>query len=133
MIWLFLFVLAVGFIYGPEGWIVAFLVALPILLLWKKRGSKTRTTKPRLEPQERVRQPIPAELRWEVFRRDGFRCRYCGGDDEPLELDHIIPHSRGGQDTYDNLVAACTTCNRSKGARTPSEWARSNSYGVRLR
>lgn len=69
-----------------------------------------------------TRNAIPAEMRWEIFRRDGFMCRYCGETDEPLELDHIIPVSQGGQDTHDNLVTACRTCNRNKGGRRPSEW-----------
>ncbi|MFQ5570609.1 MAG: HNH endonuclease [Rhodothermales bacterium] len=55
-----------------------------------------------------------------VLRRDRFRCQYCGAH-EDLTVDHVIPKSRGGQDTWINLVAACTKCNNKKGNRTPDE------------
>jgi len=51
----------------------------------------------------------------------GTKCVYCGST-ETLEWDHIIPISRGGPDTPDNLVRACASCNRSKGSKTPSEF-----------
>lgn len=66
------------------------------------------------------RDPIPPAVRWEIHQRDGYRCVYCGEEGE-LQLDHVIPYSRGGPDTYENLVSACRTCNRTKGARTPQE------------
>lgn len=48
--------------------------------------------------------------------RDDFQCRYCGvtGDDKLLEVDHIIPKSKGGLDDEENLVTACFDCNRGK-------------------
>lgn len=55
-----------------------------------------------------------------VLRRDGFRCQYCGVRDG-LTVDHVFPKSRGGKDTWENLVAACTSCNNRKGNRTPDE------------
>ncbi|MFN3597476.1 MAG: HNH endonuclease [Rubricoccaceae bacterium] len=55
-----------------------------------------------------------------VFRRDGHRCQYCGAT-ERLTLDHVVPRSRGGGDTWENLVAACVPCNNRKGNRTPEE------------
>jgi 5-methylcytosine-specific restriction endonuclease McrA len=55
-----------------------------------------------------------------VMRRDRFRCQYCGSRDK-LTVDHVIPKSRGGRDTWENLVAACTPCNNKKGSRTPDE------------
>lgn len=56
-----------------------------------------------------------------VIERDGYACVYCGATGE-LTLDHVIPQSRGGSDTPENLVLACKSCNCSKGARTPNEW-----------
>ncbi len=56
-----------------------------------------------------------------ILRRDSFRCQYCGSQSHPLTLDHIIPRSRGGQDSWENLVAACIPCNNRKGNRTPEE------------
>ena len=47
-----------------------------------------------------------------VFARDGWRCQYCGATAE--NLDHVIPKSRGGTHTWDNVVAACRRCNSKK-------------------
>ena len=55
-----------------------------------------------------------------VLRRDNYTCVYCGTK-EKIGLDHIVPRSKGGSDTPDNLVAACFPCNRKKGARTPEQ------------
>lgn len=58
--------------------------------------------------------------RTNIHRRDAHRCQYCGGHDR-LTIDHIIPKSRGGRETWDNLVSACVPCNNRKGDRTPEE------------
>jgi 5-methylcytosine-specific restriction endonuclease McrA len=54
-----------------------------------------------------------------VLRRDGHRCAYCGG--HATTVDHVLPRSRGGADTWENLVACCVSCNNAKGNRTPEE------------
>jgi hypothetical protein len=56
--------------------------------------------------------------RFEVFKRDGFRCQYCGHHppDVLLEVDHVIPVAGGGTDDEENLLTACFNCNRGKGA-----------------
>lgn len=56
-----------------------------------------------------------------VLKRDSFKCGYCGRSDIPLTIDHIVPKAKGGKDTWDNLVTACTKCNNKKGDRTPQE------------
>lgn len=56
-----------------------------------------------------------------ILKRDGHRCAYCGKKVSELTLDHILPRSRGGEDTWDNLVACCLRCNNKKGNRTPAE------------
>lgn len=61
------------------------------------------------------RAPSP-ELRRQVWVRDGGKCRHCGSTDD-LEFDHIIPYSKGGATTLDNLQLLCLPCNRRKGAR----------------
>jgi len=58
--------------------------------------------------------------RQNVLRRDGGTCQYCGSR-ERLTVDHVLPKSRGGKDTWENLVAACVPCNNRKGDRTPEE------------
>ena len=56
-----------------------------------------------------------------ILRRDGFKCSYCGRSDLTLTIDHIIPKTRGGNDSWENLISACTICNNKKGDRTPEE------------
>ncbi len=56
-----------------------------------------------------------------IFRRDRFQCQYCGRRSTALTIDHVIPKSRGGEDTWENLVTACIPCNAKKGNRTPEE------------
>jgi 5-methylcytosine-specific restriction endonuclease McrA len=55
-----------------------------------------------------------------LFRRDGGSCVYCGSEHQ-LTADHVIPKSRGGKSTWENLVTACHTCNNRKDNKTPEE------------
>jgi 5-methylcytosine-specific restriction endonuclease McrA len=61
--------------------------------------------------------------RQSIFDRDGTTCQYCAKrfTRSRLTLDHVYPTSRGGADTWDNLVVACHKCNVRKAARTPEE------------
>lgn len=61
----------------------------------------------------RKRKGISTRTRWEVFKRDGFKCTYCGSQDE-LVIDHGDPFSKGGDDCVDNFVTACRVCNAGK-------------------
>ena len=65
----------------------------------------------------RRRASILASLRERIYKRDGYRCLFCGTDSD-LTLDHIHPKSLGGPHTEDNLQTLCRSCNSSKGART---------------
>lgn len=58
-----------------------------------------------------------------IFERDGHRCQYCGErfSKPDLTIDHVMPRSRGGRDTWENLVLACVKCNLRKSNRTPAE------------
>jgi len=71
---------------------------------------------------------IEQGISWAVFRRDGFKCRYCGADDVPLTVDHVIPWEAGGPSTEENLVAACRRCNKTKGKLTLPEWFQHRRY-----
>ncbi|NEX92173.1 HNH endonuclease [Caulobacter sp. 17J65-9] len=62
----------------------------------------------------------PAFTRFNLFLRDSFACQYCGSGAE-LTFDHVMPRSRGGRTTWENIVAACAPCNLRKGGRTPRE------------
>lgn len=59
---------------------------------------------------------ISKKIRFEVFKRDGFTCQYCGKNppEVTLEVDHIQPVSKNGTDELDNLITACFDCNRGK-------------------
>jgi 5-methylcytosine-specific restriction endonuclease McrA len=61
---------------------------------------------------------IPVSRRG-VLRRDDNRCGYCGA--HATTIDHVQPRSRGGKDSWENLVACCLRCNNLKGDRTPAE------------
>jgi CRISPR/Cas system Type II protein with McrA/HNH and RuvC-like nuclease domain len=62
-----------------------------------------------------------------IFRRDNWECVYCGeGRLNLLTLDHVIPKSRGGEDSWENLVTACKSCNNEKDNLTAEEWGRPN-------
>ncbi|MEO9964420.1 MAG: HNH endonuclease [Reichenbachiella sp.] len=52
--------------------------------------------------------------RQNIFKRDHGRCQYCGTDRD-LTLDHLVPRSKGGKSTWNNLVTACKSCNAKKG------------------
>ncbi len=56
-----------------------------------------------------------------LLHRDSHTCQYCGYGGEDLTLDHVIPRSRGGDDSWENMVTACVRCNVKKGNRTPKE------------
>jgi len=55
-----------------------------------------------------------------VFARDGYECQYCGAASH-LTMDHVIPRSRGGGSSWDNVVTSCAPCNLRKGNRLPHE------------
>lgn len=63
----------------------------------------------------------PAFTRFNVFLRDRFTCQYCGlpFPTHELTFDHVVPRSKGGRTTWDNVVTACGACNLRKGNRMP--------------
>ena len=65
----------------------------------------------------------PAFTRFNVFLRDSFACQYCASPFpvEDLTFDHLVPRSRGGRTTWDNVVTACSACNLIKGNQLPRE------------
>ncbi len=65
------------------------------------------------------RKGLSKKLRFEVFKRDGFTCQYCGrsAPDVILEVDHIKSVKNGGDNDIMNLITSCFDCNRGKGKR----------------
>ena len=74
-----------------------------------------------LEVEEKPqRKPIKPSLRFEILKRDDYRCQMCGvtaKDGATLEIDHIHPVSKGGTNDPDNLQVLCRDCNAGKGAQ----------------
>jgi 5-methylcytosine-specific restriction endonuclease McrA len=66
-----------------------------------------------------------------LLERDRHTCQYCNYKGEELTLDHVLPRSRGGDDSWENLVTACVRCNVKKGNRTPKEANMSLNYQPR--
>jgi 5-methylcytosine-specific restriction endonuclease McrA len=110
-----------------------------IVLLLKEKAELIEAATERLH-SETISYPVPLVIRLvyyvriprqvtltpsrnSVLLRDNFTCQYCG--DTPgrsgLTLDHVLPRSRGGQTSWENVVAACRSCNIRKGDRTPEE------------
>ena len=60
-----------------------------------------------------ARKTLSKKLRFDVFKRDGFKCQYCGitPEKEILQVDHIIPVAEGGENDIDNLITSCPNCN----------------------
>ncbi len=71
-----------------------------------------------------MKQYIPLNLRRSVIERDGPRCVYCDEDlqDKEIHLDHVIPESKGGLTTRENLQVTCRKCNLAKGTLTEQEF-----------
>lgn len=72
---------------------------------------------PEPEPEPIKRKPIKPSLRFEILRRDNYRCQMCGvtaKDGATLEIDHITPVSKGGTNDADNLQVLCRDCNAGK-------------------
>lgn len=71
---------------------------------------------------------IEEGLRWNVFRRDGYKCRYCGADDVPMSVDHIVLWEDMGSSIEDNLNCACRKCNKERGNTQYEDWLKSAYY-----
>lgn len=86
-----------------------------------KEGARRRAAR------RRARQDVSESewysLRALAFERDGYACTYCGDTEGPHEVDHIVPLSRGGTSSIDNLTVSCRACNASKRDKLISEWA----------
>ena len=82
------------------------------------------------------RKPISNKLRFEILKRDGFTCQYCGrkAPEVELEIDHIVPVAKGGSNEIDNLITACHECNNGKFDRCledPAEFQTVNAEKIR--
>lgn len=71
---------------------------------------------------------IDQKISWQVFRRDNYSCRYCGIDNVPLTVDHIITWETGGASHPDNLLTACKKCNKKRGNLDYGSWLQHKWY-----
>ena len=65
---------------------------------------------------------IEQRVSWAVFKRDGYKCRYCGKDDVPLTVDHLVLWEQNGPSTEDNLSSSCRKCNKTRGNLEYKDW-----------
>ena len=92
---------------------------------WELHSERTTLSRPAVirlvsyvhVPRDHHRRKI---TRRAVFARDGWTCQYCGSRSN-LTVDHVIPRSKGGQSSWENIVASCAPCNRRKGDRLPRQ------------
>ncbi|MCS7245141.1 MAG: HNH endonuclease [candidate division WOR-3 bacterium] len=75
----------------------------------------------RLKYYIKVKYKEPSLSKKNIILRDRRTCQYCGTQKGPFTVDHITPKSRGGKDTWENLVCACMKCNLKKGDMLPEE------------
>lgn len=108
-----------------------------IILLFLGKAELIETKDGRIIRSQNYRMPFPSIIRLGVYvrivhkrvilsrknimRRDGYKCQYCGASGGNLTIDHVIPKSQGGEDTWENLVTACVSCNNKKNDRRPEE------------
>lgn len=107
-----------------------------IVLMLKKKAEALETTSRAYRSETRAI-PVPSVIRLSYFvrvprgdvrkvsrravlARDSHRCQYCGSRSH-LTIDHVIPRSRGGSSSWDNIVTSCAPCNARKGDRLPRE------------
>ena len=71
---------------------------------------------------------IDQRVAWNVYRRDGYKCRYCGRDTVPLTVDHLVLWEVGGPSIEENLLSSCKNCNKARGNMEYSDWLKSEFY-----
>lgn len=88
------------------------------------KGIRTKAQRMGWNPAEKAGAELPRWLRFEILKRDGFRCTYCGAgrtQGAVLQVDHVKPKAAGGSDDPSNLTTACDDCNAGKAARKLGE------------
>ena len=71
---------------------------------------------------------IETHIMWKVFRRDRFKCRYCGADEIPMTVDHVVLWEEGGPSIEKNLICSCKKCNNKRGNMQYEDWIISDQY-----
>lgn len=106
-----------------ESW-VASLESIGVVSLDRVRNVLTIDEWDEYFVRERASIPGWSKIRRLVFERDNYTCKYCGVEDlKSPHCDHVVPVSQGGSSKMDNLTTSCRSCNNSKHAKTPEQWA----------
>lgn len=71
---------------------------------------------------------IDSVIQWRVFKRDEYKCRYCGADGTPLTVDHLVLWEEGGPSIDENLISACKKCNKTRGNLQYADWLKHPRY-----
>jgi hypothetical protein len=71
---------------------------------------------------------ISQGVSWQVYKRDGYRCRYCAAEGVPMTVDHLVLWEDGGPSIPENLVTACRRCNKTRGNTEYGAWLRHPYY-----
>lgn len=76
----------------------------------------------------KTQRQIDSDIQWRVFKRDGYSCRYCGNNNAPLTVDHLVCWESGGPSTEANMVASCKKCNKTRSNLSYEEWLQHPHY-----
>ena len=107
--------------WSPEGAAFITSVAPEDPKFWRHLKMRMLGIKlPRFRSKKKRKAKIPGRLRKAVMERDAYRCQHCG-DWHDLTLDHIIPESKGGPTTFENLQVLCRSCNSTNGTSVEAE------------
>jgi len=129
-----------GVLYGdvlimlPEQEFIKLGVLTPTLEDWQKiiRQSDLKEIEGMEKGQKVIlrksTRQIEQKVSWEVFRRDNYTCRYCGVDDQPLTVDHVVVWEEMGPSVPMNLISSCKKCNNKRGTMRYEEWIASPYY-----
>lgn len=90
-----------------------------------ERASDGTLAKAIVRKSQRV---ISQATSWAVYKRDGYKCRYCGDDNTPLTVDHLVLWEEGGPSTEANLLSCCRRDNKTRGNLPYAEWLRHPRY-----
>lgn len=71
---------------------------------------------------------IDGFIQWKVFKRDNYTCCYCGNDDIPLTVDHLVTWEEGGPTTEENLLSSCRKCNKTRDTLPFEQWLKHPYY-----
>jgi hypothetical protein len=91
---------------------------LGAVLYPNKPGAKTVVRKSQRQ--------LDSKTNWKVFRRDNFTCQYCGVNDVPMTVDHIVLWEDMGDSVEDNMICACSNCNKKRGNMEYEDWLQSD-------